>query len=73
MKAMRSAVALGVGLALGAWACQSESPEAVDFGLAVGASAPGFSLVDQAGRTRNLEEFLNAAPVALLFYRSGDW
>ena len=34
--------------------------------------APRFSLPDQKGRTRSLDEFLEAGPVLLAFHR-GTW
>lgn len=42
-------------------------------GLTVGTLAPRFTLKDQAGRARSLEEFLGKGKVALVFYRSADW
>jgi cytochrome oxidase Cu insertion factor (SCO1/SenC/PrrC family) len=42
-------------------------------GLKVGAKAPSFSLKDQQGKERSLDEFLRKGKVALVFYRSADW
>jgi cytochrome oxidase Cu insertion factor (SCO1/SenC/PrrC family) len=42
-------------------------------GLAVSAKAPKFTLKDQDGRERSLDEFLAKGKVALVFYRSADW
>jgi cytochrome oxidase Cu insertion factor (SCO1/SenC/PrrC family) len=42
-------------------------------GLKVGARAPKFSLKDQEGENRSLDEFLGKGKVALVFYRSADW
>jgi cytochrome oxidase Cu insertion factor (SCO1/SenC/PrrC family) len=42
-------------------------------GLAVGAKAPAFTLKDQNGKERTLEEFLKKGKVALVFYRSAGW
>ena len=42
-------------------------------GLKVGARAPSFSLKDQQGKERSLDEFLKKGKVALVFYRSADW
>ena len=42
-------------------------------GLKVGAKAPSFSLKDQQGKERSLDEFLKKGKVALVFYRSADW
>jgi cytochrome oxidase Cu insertion factor (SCO1/SenC/PrrC family) len=42
-------------------------------GLEVGAKAPKFTLKDQEGKERSLDEFLAKGKVALVFYRSADW
>ena len=42
-------------------------------GLKVGEKAPRFTLKDQEGKERSLEEFLGKGKVALVFYRSADW
>ena len=42
-------------------------------GLKVGAKAPNFTLKDQEGKERSLDEFLKKGKVALVFYRSADW
>jgi len=42
-------------------------------GLEIGSPAPKFSLTDQLGETRTLEELLKKGKVALVFYRSADW
>ena len=42
-------------------------------GLKVGDTAPRFTLQDQAGKDRALDEFLKKGKVALVFYRSADW
>jgi cytochrome oxidase Cu insertion factor (SCO1/SenC/PrrC family) len=42
-------------------------------GLKVGATAPRFTLKDQEGKERALDEFLKKGKVALVFYRSADW
>ena len=34
---------------------------------------PKFTLKDQEGRERSLDEFLKKGKVALVFYRSADW
>jgi cytochrome oxidase Cu insertion factor (SCO1/SenC/PrrC family) len=48
------------------------APEAKT-GLKVGTKAPAFTLKDQAGQDRSLDEFLKAGKVALVFHRSADW
>jgi cytochrome oxidase Cu insertion factor (SCO1/SenC/PrrC family) len=42
-------------------------------GLKVGAKAPSFTLKDQEGKERSLEEMLKKGKVGLVFYRSADW
>jgi cytochrome oxidase Cu insertion factor (SCO1/SenC/PrrC family) len=42
-------------------------------GLKVGDKAPKFTLKDQEGKERSLDEFLGKGKVALVFYRSADW
>ena len=42
-------------------------------GLKVGSSAPRFSLKDQTGKDRTLDELLAKGKVALVFYRSAVW
>jgi cytochrome oxidase Cu insertion factor (SCO1/SenC/PrrC family) len=42
-------------------------------GLKVGAKAPKFTLKDQEGKERSLDELLKKGKVALVFYRSADW
>jgi AhpC/TSA family len=42
-------------------------------GLEVGAKAPKFTLNDQDGKKRSLDEFVGKGKVALVFYRSADW
>jgi cytochrome oxidase Cu insertion factor (SCO1/SenC/PrrC family) len=39
----------------------------------VGDTAPKFSLKDQTGTQRSLDELLADGNVALIFYRSADW
>jgi cytochrome oxidase Cu insertion factor (SCO1/SenC/PrrC family) len=42
-------------------------------GLKVGEKAAKFTLKDQEGKERSLDEFLGKGKVALVFYRSADW
>jgi cytochrome oxidase Cu insertion factor (SCO1/SenC/PrrC family) len=42
-------------------------------GLKLGSKAPAFTLLDQDGKKRSLEEFLKKGKVALVFYRSASW
>jgi cytochrome oxidase Cu insertion factor (SCO1/SenC/PrrC family) len=42
-------------------------------GVKVGEQAPVFTLKDQEGKDRSLDELLKKGKVALVFYRSADW
>jgi hypothetical protein len=42
-------------------------------GPQVGERVPDFSLVDQTGRTRNLQSIMGARGGMLVFIRSADW
>jgi cytochrome oxidase Cu insertion factor (SCO1/SenC/PrrC family) len=42
-------------------------------GVNVGTTAPKFTLKDQQGTERSLDELLKKGKVALVFYRSADW
>ncbi len=42
-------------------------------GLKVGSPAPKFTLKDQTGKDRTLDELLAKGKVALVFYRSAVW
>ncbi len=42
-------------------------------GIAVGAKAPDFTLLDQTGAEVSLAEQLAKGPLAIVFYRSADW
>ncbi len=48
------------------------APEAMT-GPAVGTEAPKFTLKDQDGKERSLDDFLSKGKVALVFTRSADW
>ncbi len=41
--------------------------------VAVGKSAPDFTLKDSAGKTYTLSSYRGDKPVVLEFFRSGDW
>jgi hypothetical protein len=71
--ALAAAVAL---LAPSAVRSQGEAKPAPEkqTGLKAGTRAPKFTLKDQGGRERSLDEFLKKdKKVALVFYRSADW
>ncbi len=42
-------------------------------GKAAGEPALPFTLQDQHGKARSLDEFLGHGPVAVVFFRSADW
>jgi cytochrome oxidase Cu insertion factor (SCO1/SenC/PrrC family) len=42
-------------------------------GLKAGENAPKFTLKDQEGKERSLDELQKKGKVALVFYRSADW
>ena len=44
-----------------------------DHGLGIGEKAPRFTLKDQNGKERSLDELLKKGNVALVFYRSASW
>ena len=55
--------------------CQTKAKPASDeqSGLKVGEKAPKFTLKDQEGKERSLDDLLKKGKVALVFYRSADW
>lgn len=68
---MRVLASLGVVVSMLAAAnlAAADDPEP----LAVGGKAPSFTLKDQDGNERSLEDLLKKGKVALVFYRSADW
>lgn len=55
---------------------QEHGRERVDLsklGPQVGERVPDFSLIDQAGRTRDLRSILGSRGAMLVFIRSADW
>ena len=63
------AVAVGCVTSAPAPAAPPEKKAAVE----VGAKAPAFTLKDQDGKERGLDEFLKKGKVAVVFYRSAKW
>jgi hypothetical protein len=57
-------------LAAWAWATLAADPTKP---VEVDQKAPAFSLKDQAGDTRSLDDLRKKGPVALVFYRSAKW
>jgi len=71
-------MALGLAFALlatpAAWAQTKGKPAPEELtGLKVGEKAPKFTLEDQEGKKRSLDDLLEKGKVALVFYRSADW
>ena len=55
---------------------QERARERIDLsklGPLMGERVPDFSLVDQAGRTRNLQSIMGPRGAMLVFIRSADW
>ena len=66
-------IALGLAaMLMTAPACAADPPPEKT-GLKVGEKAPAFTLKDQAGKERTLDEFVKQGKVALVFYRSAAW
>ncbi len=42
-------------------------------GVAIGEKAPAFTLKDQAGKERQLDEWLKRGKIAVIFHRSASW
>lgn len=68
---------IGLTIALGGVLCLGVAPGSAsagdDDGPSVGAKAPSFTLRDQDGKERSLDELLTKGKVALVFYRSASW
>jgi hypothetical protein len=47
--------------------------DAAAIGLAIGATAPDFSLVDQTGHRRTIDSLAGPKGLVLVFFRSADW
>ena len=78
MSSRRRSVALAAAALLlvapTAWAQTKGKPAPKEqTGMEVGTKAPKFTLKDQDGKERSLDEFLSKGKVALVFYRSADW
>ncbi len=73
MRAFRFATPAVIVLALANMGCAADKAPEEKTGFAVGAKAPAFTLKDQNGKERTLDEFLKKGPVALVFYRSAGW
>ena len=69
MQAIRYPALAAVLIIAGATAAQAPDKA----GLKVDTKAPAFTLKDQNGKDRSLDEFLKKGKVALVFYRSASW
>jgi cytochrome oxidase Cu insertion factor (SCO1/SenC/PrrC family) len=65
--------AMSVSLASAVVSAQTKSAPLDQTGLEIGANAPRFTLTDQEGQRRILDDLLKSGKVALVFYRSADW
>jgi cytochrome oxidase Cu insertion factor (SCO1/SenC/PrrC family) len=73
-RSLALAAAVGLLAAPTAWSQDKGKPAPEEHtGLTVGTKAPRFTLKDQHGNDRSLDEYLNKGKVALVFYRSADW
>jgi hypothetical protein len=63
---------LSLAVCLAAWAGQAVAADPAK-PVEVDQKAPAFSLKDQAGETRSLDDLRKKGPVALVFYRSSKW
>jgi cytochrome oxidase Cu insertion factor (SCO1/SenC/PrrC family) len=68
-----AALAVGFGTLLAPAGRASDPAPQEKTGLKVGEKAPAFTLKDQNGKERTLDEFVKQGKVALVFYRSASW
>ena len=59
--------------ALGVVAGIAQADEAIATGPAVGSKIPGFTLKDQAGKSRSFADLRGRKGLLILFYRTADW
>jgi cytochrome oxidase Cu insertion factor (SCO1/SenC/PrrC family) len=72
--ALGAAIHGALGMEPGARPQEAKSrPAEAQPGVKVDEKAPRFTLKDQEGKDRSLDEFLARGKVALVFYRSADW
>jgi cytochrome oxidase Cu insertion factor (SCO1/SenC/PrrC family) len=68
---------IGLTIILAGVLCLGVAPGSASAGeddaLSIGAKAPSFTLKDQDGKERSLDELLKKGNVALVFYRSAGW
>jgi cytochrome oxidase Cu insertion factor (SCO1/SenC/PrrC family) len=68
-----AALIFSVGLCARAQAPKGKPAPDEMTGPSIGTKAPAFTLADQDGKDRSLEEFVKHGKVAVVFYRSADW
>ena len=74
IRSMALAAAIALVAATTAWSQGERKPAPEEqTGLRVGTKAAKFTLKDQSGKERSLDEFLAKGKVALVFYRSAAW
>ena len=74
IRAMTFAATVVLVAAPAAWSQGKGKPAPEEqTGVKVGEKAPKFTLKDQEGKERSLDDFLKKGKVALVFYRSADW
>jgi len=69
----RLMISVAAAWPLSAAVAADKEPAPDKTGLKVGEKAPAFTLKDQLGKERSLEEFLKTGKVAIIFYRSAAW
>lgn len=74
MRSITRFTAGGVLVLVAFTAARAADPAPADkTGLKVGTKAPSFTLKDQAGKERTLDELRRKGTVALVFFRSAGW
>jgi cytochrome oxidase Cu insertion factor (SCO1/SenC/PrrC family) len=70
---MRLSLIIGLAASLFLGLAAENAAAGEDHGLGIGEKAPRFTLKDQNGKERSLDELLKKGNVALVFYRSASW
>ena len=74
IRSMALAAAVALVAAPAVWAQSKGKPAPEEqTGVKVGTVAPAFTLKDQEGQERSLNELLKKGKTALVFFRSADW
>jgi hypothetical protein len=72
-RALRGATLVAAMISAGMTLVGQATVDVTRLGPQVGDIVPAFSLVDQDGRTRNLQSAMGAKGAMLVFFRSADW